>query len=125
MQSTQYSPDPARSSFNEVPELYDEVRPGYPAEVIDAIISLSALPPDGRILEIGCGTGQITIPFAARGYSLLALELGEALAALAGRKCASYPNVEIRNISFEDWPVEPGAFHLLLSAQAFHWIDPE
>jgi 2-polyprenyl-3-methyl-5-hydroxy-6-metoxy-1,4-benzoquinol methylase len=73
-------PAPLGSIFNEVATLYDEVRPGYPTAIIDAITALAALPPEGKILEIGCGTGQITIPFALRGYTILALEPGDALA---------------------------------------------
>lgn len=111
--------------FNEVAALYDEVRPGYAPMISDAIVAGTALPSGGRILEIGCGTGQITLPFAARGYEILALEPGDALAALAVRNCRAYPRVEIATISFEAWPAEPRAFDLVLSAQAFHWIEPE
>ena len=32
---------------------------------------LSEIPPDGRILEIGCGTGKATLPFAQRGYAIV------------------------------------------------------
>ena len=71
------------------------MRPGYPPAIIDAIIALAALPPEGKMLEIGCGTGQITLPFALRGYTILALEPGDALAALAMQKCRPYPRVEI------------------------------
>ncbi len=114
-----------RSSFNEAAHLYDEVRPGYPPPIIDMIITLAELPPNGKILEIGCGTGQITIPFAARGYTILALELGTALAALATEKCRPYPRVDIVPMAFEVWPVQEQAFDLVVSAQAFHWIAPE
>jgi SAM-dependent methyltransferase len=114
-----------RNSFNEAAGLYDEIRPGYPQEIIDAIITLAELPPGGRILEIGCGTGQITIPFAAKGYTILALELGDAMAALAAQNCRPYPRVEIVQTSFEGWAVQPQAFDLVLSAQAFHWIAPD
>jgi SAM-dependent methyltransferase len=118
-------PAPLGSIFNEVATLYDEVRPGYPTAIIDAITALAALPPEGKILEIGCGTGQITIPFALRGYTILALEPGDALAALAVQKCRPYPRVEIVRMSFEAWPVRRQAFDLVLAAQAFHWIAPE
>jgi SAM-dependent methyltransferase len=113
-----------RQSFDAVAALYDEVRPGYPRAIIDAIIEQAELPPNGRILEIGCGTGQITRPFAQLGYSILALELGPTLAALAAERLRAYPQVRILPVAFEAWTVEPAAFDLLLSAQAFHWIEP-
>ena len=118
-------PERIGTSFNDVASLYDEVRPGYPTEIIDTIVTLAGLPSSGRILEIGCGTGQITLPFAVRGYTILALEPGDAMAALAARKCRPYPNVEIVTLGFEAWPTEPAAFDLVVSAQAFHWIEPE
>lgn len=114
-----------RTTFDAVASLYDEVRPGYPDSIVEAIIELARLPAAGRILEIGCGTGQITRPFARRGYAMLALELGPALAALAVEHLRPYPLVRVLPVAFEDWPVEPGAFDLVLSAQAFHWIEPD
>lgn len=114
-----------RNTFNEVARLYDEIRPGYPAEIIDAVVGLAALPPGGRILEIGCGTGQITLPFAAKGYAILALEPGDGLAARAAEKCRPYPRVDVVSMTFEAWPLERQAFDLVLSAQAFHWVEAE
>ena len=111
-------------AFNDVAALYDEVRPGYSADIIDTIVALAGLSPGARILEIGCGTGQITVPLAARGYAITALEPGAALAALAGRKCRPYPRVEIVRTSFEAWAPPPQPFDLVLAAQAFHWIEP-
>lgn len=111
-----------RRSFNRIAELYDEARPTYPEQLIEDALRLSAIPPAGRILEIGPGTGQATLPFARRGYSMLCLELGERLAKILTRKTRSYAKVEVRNTAFENWPVEPGAFDMVLSATAFHWI---
>lgn len=115
----------ARIVFDEVAEQYDAGRPGYPEPMTEETIALASLPPGGRILEVGCGPGKATLPFAKRGYAMLCLELGQNLATLAAEKCRPYPAVTIRNVAFEDWPLEERAFDLVLSAQAFHWIDPE
>ncbi len=112
------------STFNEVADLYDSIRPGYPTEIID-IIASSVGPSARRILEIGCGTGQITRPLADHGYSITALEPGDALAALARRKFKAYPTVDIVETSFEAWPGQQASFDLVVSAQAFHWIEPD
>lgn len=114
-----------RTSFDKVAGLYDEARPGYPEPLIEDVISLAAIPPGGRILEIGCGTGQATLPFARRGYAMLCLELGQNLAALAAGHCRPYPQVEIQNLAFEDWPLQRERFDLVISASAFDWIAPE
>jgi SAM-dependent methyltransferase len=39
--------------------------------VFDDVISPSGIPKNGRMLEIGCGTGQATVPFPRRGYRVL------------------------------------------------------
>ena len=78
--------------------------------LIEDVISISGIPQGGRILEVGCGTGQATIPFAKRGYSMLCLDIGEALAARARENCRQYPNVQIQNVSFEEWDPRGNSF---------------
>jgi SAM-dependent methyltransferase len=113
-----------RSTFDEVATTYDEVRPGYPLALFDEIVAVSAIPEGGRILEIGCGTGQATLPLATRGYRMTCVEMGESLAAVGRTKLAGYPKVEVQTSSFETWPLQADAFDVVISAQAFHWIDP-
>jgi 2-polyprenyl-3-methyl-5-hydroxy-6-metoxy-1,4-benzoquinol methylase len=90
-------------TFNEVAQLYDEVRPGYPEELIEDVIRISGIPRDGRILEVGCGTGQATLSFAQRGYVMLCLDIGAQLVKIARTKCKHYPHVEIRRVAFEEF----------------------
>ncbi|OKH61105.1 class I SAM-dependent methyltransferase, partial [Scytonema sp. HK-05] len=98
--------------------------PAFSRGEYQAIVSLSGIPSTGRILEIGCGSGQATIPFARRGYRLLCIELGENLAAVARHKLAAYPLVKVQTGAFEDWSIQEGAFDLVVAATAFHWLDP-
>jgi SAM-dependent methyltransferase len=114
-----------RATFDEAALLYDEVRPAYPEELFDDVVSLSGIPPGGRILEIGCGTGQATVPFARRGYRVLCVELGENLAAVARRNLEAYSHTEVHVGPFEEWRPREAAFDLVVSATAFHWLDPE
>jgi len=114
-----------RFTFDEVAELYDRWRPGYPDALFDDLFSLAALPPGSRILEIGCGTGQATRPLSRRGFAMRCLEPGPALARLARANLAGQPGVEVVETTFEAWPVERGAFGLVVCAQAFHWLAPE
>jgi SAM-dependent methyltransferase len=113
-----------RALFDQEAVLYDEMRPGYPDALIADVISLSAIPPGGRILEIGSGTGKASLPFAGLGYSMLCSELGSHLAAVARQHLALYPKVAVWVGAFEDWEVEVSAFDLAMSATAFHWLDP-
>ncbi|MGA2284301.1 MAG: class I SAM-dependent methyltransferase [Candidatus Dormibacteria bacterium] len=114
-----------RFIFGEAAELYDRARAGYPAALVDDVLTYAAI--DGarlRALEVGAGTGKATVAFAARGVEILALEPSPAMAALAMRNCREFPRVRIAASTFEDWPVETGAFGLLFAAQSWHWVDP-
>ncbi|MEN6319827.1 MAG: class I SAM-dependent methyltransferase [Syntrophaceae bacterium] len=113
-----------RTIFNDVAEIYDEIRPGYPEQLIEDVLALSSIPSGGNILEIGCGTGKATIPFARRGYTILCLELSKNMARLTAKLCQPYPGVEVKNVSFEEWPLQEKAFDLVICAEAFHWISP-
>ena len=111
-----------RKTFDSVAKLYDEARPGYPNALYDDLVTLTGIPNNGRILEIGCGPGKATVPLAKRGYAMTCIELGADLAAVAVKNCRAYPKVNVLNIPFEDWPVEHSAYDVAMSAQAFHWI---
>ena len=121
----QNDPKRLRGTFDGVAALYDEVRPGYPEQLFEDLAALSVVGSGARVLEIGCGTGQATGALARRGYRVLGVELGENLAELARAKTADYPETRVITSSFEDWTLEEGAFELVFSATAFHWIDPE
>jgi SAM-dependent methyltransferase len=111
-----------RATFDDIPDQYDRIRPGYPDALIEDVIRISGIPDGGRILEIGCGPGTATLPFARRGYHMLCIEIGERMAAFAAEKCRQFPNVCVLNAAFEKWPVEPEAFDLVISGSAFHWV---
>ena len=114
-----------RTTFDQDASLYERVRPGYPNALFEDIIKFSEISEDGRILEIGCGTAQATLPFAERGYTIHCIELGANLAAIAKRKLSAYPKVQVSVGNFEEYPLGEKTFDLVISATAFHWIDPE
>ncbi len=112
-----------RAPFDRVAELYDRARPTYPPRLIDDLAAL--IPARGRVLEIGPGTGQATLPLAERGFSIVAVELGPALAAIARKNLAPHPDVEIVTADFEEWEPVHADFDAIVSFTAFHWIDPD
>jgi SAM-dependent methyltransferase len=113
-----------RDSFDRVAALYDRSRPRYPEELFDELVRLAGLKPGGRVLEIGPGTGQATLPLARRGLKVLALERSANMARLCCLNLRGFPEVEIRITAFEDWPLEQSAFDLVIAASAFHWLSP-
>ena len=114
-----------RRAFNLVADLYDRIRPQYPAALFDDIVSLSGIPENGHILEIGCGTGQATLPLAKRAYHIDAIELGDQLAAIARAKLAGFPRVSIVKADFETVSPQRASYDLVVAATAIHWIDPQ
>lgn len=114
-----------RVLFDTVADEYDELRPSYPAQLVDDVVELSGLAAHERILEIGAGTGQATQIFAERGLNLTSLELGPNLAERARRNLEGFPNATVLNVALEEWQVEEGAFKAVISGSAFHWIPPE
>jgi SAM-dependent methyltransferase len=113
-----------RETFEQVPELYDRARPSYPVEIFDDLVELAQLRQSARILEIGCGTGQATLPLAERGYEITCIELGEQLAAVARRRLSRFAGVEVVKADFETWRAPLGDFDAVVAFTAFHWIDP-
>jgi SAM-dependent methyltransferase len=112
-----------RALFDAVAGLYDRARPGYPDALFDDIVTLSAIPDGGRVLEIGCGTGQATRPMAERGYRIVAVELGANLAAVARSNLHAFPSVTVEVGAFEEWPLPREPFDLVMAATSFHWLD--
>ncbi|WP_329204484.1 class I SAM-dependent methyltransferase [Streptomyces sp. NBC_00683] len=110
--------------FDEDAELYDRARPGYPPELYDDLAELAGARPGSRVLEVGCGTGQATVPLAGRGCRITAVEAGARMAAVARRNLAGAASAEVVTARFESWPLPQEPFDAVVSATAFHWIDP-
>ncbi|MEE1833758.1 class I SAM-dependent methyltransferase [Streptomyces sp. SP17KL33] len=111
-------------TFDEDAELYDQIRPGYPSELYDDLAEFAGACRGSRVLEIGCGTGQATVPLAERGCRITAVEAGPSMAAVARRNLNGAAGVEIVTADFESWPLPEDSFDVVFAATAFHWIDP-
>lgn len=114
-----------KQSFDEVADAYDAYRPSPPAEVVHQVVAAARVQPGSRVLEIACGTGQLSVPLAARGVDLIAVELGPHLAAHAERNLRTYTNARVVVSSFEDWALPSEPFDAVVCANAFHWLDAD
>ncbi|WP_271254961.1 class I SAM-dependent methyltransferase [Pseudanabaena sp. Chao 1811] len=110
--------------YGSVADAYNRVRPRYPSEIINRTLQLAQLPPQAKILELGCGPAIATVNFAKLGFWLLSLEPNLEAATLAKQNCAEYPQVEIQNLAFEEWELERDRFDAVLAATSWHWLDP-
>lgn len=111
--------------FDEIAAEYDRNRPAYPDELVDRACQVAGIGDGDRVLEIGCGSGQLTRGLAARGLRVTALEPGKNLLALARRNLAGAGTVEFVNARFEDAALPREHFRAVFSASALHWVDPE
>ena len=83
-----------RRTFDSVADRYERARPTYPEALYNELAHLADLRPGDRLLEVGCGTGQATVPLARRGFQITCVELGHELAAVARRQLEPFPEVE-------------------------------
>ena len=112
-----------RTLFDAVAGEYDATRQSYPAELVDEVVAHAAAGPGAAVLEIGCGTGQLTRQLAGRGFELTAIDIGASMVQ-AARRNVTDPAVRFQVSSFEDFS-DVGPFDLIASATAFHWVDPQ
>lgn len=111
--------------FDEIAAEYDRRRPAYPDELIDQACRVAGIRSGDRVLEVGCGSGQLTRGLVARGLHVTAVEPGTSLIALARQNLEGAGEVDYVNAQFEDALLPREQFRAVFSASAFHWADPE
>ena len=112
-------------TFDTVAETYAAIRPGYPEELYREIFSYRPLGPDSRAVEVGIGGGQATLPILKTGCQVTAAEYGVNFSRLCREKFREFPGFSVRTGRFEELEFAPGAFDLVYSASAFHWVPEE
>ena len=110
--------------FDENVVLYDRFRPDYGVEIFEYILTYASITEDSRILEIGCGPGNATLPFILRGGDVTAVEIGKNLCDYVRNKFSEYPNFRAVNCAFEEYETSE-RFDLIFAATSFHWIKSE
>ena len=114
-----------KSTFNKVANLYARARPGYADELVDDICAYAALQANDPVLEVGCGPGQATPAFAARGFRMTALDPGDQLIRVARESLSGFSNLDFVTSPFETWDAGVARFKLIFAAQSWHWIPRE
>jgi len=105
---------------------YSRYRPGYPAEAIEVLVRRFELNASTHVLDLGCGTGQIAIPLAARGVPVHAVDpdvemLGEGLR--AEEKAAAHGVAWIRGDDKSLEYLHLPSLVLCTMGASFHWMD--
>ncbi len=113
-----------RTLFDAIAPAYDEYRLGYPPEITEFVLGTAGVGPGSDVLEVGCGTGQLTEMLAGRGFRLTVIDIGPSMIAAARRRLDSAA-VSFQVTSFEDFTAAGASFDLIASGAAYHWVDPE
>lgn len=84
------------------------------------LIALLAPQPGERILDVGCGTGQLTVEVARSGAEVVGIDSS---AAMIEQAHANFPELtfrveDVRALTFD------GEFDAVFSNAALHWVQP-
>jgi SAM-dependent methyltransferase len=60
--------------WGEIADLYHRYRHGYPDAVLDAVAGMFGLTADDLVVDVGCGTGQLTLPMAPRVGAVIGVD---------------------------------------------------
>jgi SAM-dependent methyltransferase len=97
-------------------------RPPYPEEVFELLESL-VLPGARRVLELGCGSGDLTLGLAPRVAEIDALDVSEPMLEVA-RARAGARHSNVRWIAARVEAFEPSTrYSLAVAAESLHWMD--
>ena len=111
-------------TFDTVADTYEKLRPGYVDELYQTIFDYAPINNTSRVVEIGIGGGQATLPFLKTGCNLLAVDYGENFCKICREKFKEFPKFSAVSGKFED--IDMGdEYDLIYSASAFHWIPEE
>lgn len=115
-----------RQAFGHNPTGYDAVRPQYPKEVFSLLMAQGALFQGATTLEIGAGNGLATRRLLALGANPMTVlepdsRFAELLHALPKPASCVY---QVLHTAFEEVALGHETFDLVVSATAFHWLDP-
>lgn len=112
-----------RLSFGAWADQYDRWRPGYPPDAVRWLLGGEGdgVPRTRRVLDLGAGTGRLSIAVAALGHHVIAVEPDDGMRAVAER---ALPGRTLAGTA-EGIPLEPGSVDVVVAGQAYHWFDPE
>lgn len=104
---------------------YASGRVAYPAEVIDGLVAELHLDGSGRLLDVGCGPGSLTLLLAPHFAQVFGVDADADMLAEGSRLAvkAHVANVSWRHLRAEDLPADLPLVHVVTFAQSFHWMD--
>lgn len=111
-----------RSLFAGTAAHYLVGRMPYPRELADALRDALGLDGTGRLLDVGCGPGSLTLLLAPLFAASVGVDPDPDMLREAAR-IAGPARVRWRELRAEDLPADLGTFRVVVFAQSFHWMD--
>ena len=102
---------------------YVRYRPGYPAELVPALLEHSGFDSTARVADIGSGTGIFTTRLLQQELEVWAVEPNAPMRAAAEAACGGNPLFHSIDASAEQTGLDSESIDLITAAQAFHWFD--
>jgi SAM-dependent methyltransferase len=119
----EWSWDP--SLFGGSAAYYTRGRVPYPDAVADSLAAALHLDGSGRLLDVGCGPGSLTLLLAPMFGEATGLDADRDMLSEAARLAADagVRNVSWRHLRAEELPAGLGTYRLVTFARSFHWMD--
>ena len=108
-----------KDHFSSGSDNYAAYRPSYPLDLVDKLAGLCAA--QNRVLDCGCGTGQLSVLLAERFEEVIATDASSAQIAKAKAK----QGVIYKTALAEQSGLKDESVDLITVAQAAHWLNLE
>jgi trans-aconitate methyltransferase len=98
-------------------------RPAFAGRLIERVAGLTGVAPPARVLDLGCGPGQLAKAFAGFAGEVVGIDPEPEMLRLARLEAVS--NVTFMEGSSYDIGPQLGTFRLVTMGRSFHWMDRE
>lgn len=104
---------------------YDRYRPPYPAALLTGLVDGIRSSGRGRLLDLACGTGQLTFSLRRRFAEAWAVDQEQEMVEAVRTKAAALGAVDVRPVvsSAEELDARPGSFESVVVGNAFHRFE--